>query len=83
MGLYVFLKNVVIRTLMFRIIDEKETDNLEVYETLFAVYSEISRKMKLKLMPEDEKEELEEICANFHDQDFMTLLVLKISSKNS
>lgn len=83
MGLYVFLKNVVIRTLMFRIIDEKETDNLAVYETLFAVYSEISRKMKLKLMPEDEKEELEEICANFHDQDFMTLLVLKISSKNS
>ncbi len=39
MGLYVFLKNVVLRNLMFRIIDENDNENLVVFETLFAIYS--------------------------------------------
>lgn len=38
---------------MFRIIDEKDKDNLAVYEVLYTVYAEISRKMRMKLMPED------------------------------
>lgn len=38
MGLYVFLKNLVLRNLMFRIIDENDTENLVVFETLFSIY---------------------------------------------
>lgn len=39
MSLYVFLKNIAVRALMFRIIDEKDLDNIVVYETLLAIYS--------------------------------------------
>lgn len=38
MNLYVFLKNLFLRALMFRIIDEKDTDNLVVYECLANLY---------------------------------------------
>lgn len=55
MGLYTFLKNVVIRSLMFRIIDEKDNDNLVVYETLLGIYTDINKKLKSKILPEDEK----------------------------
>ena len=51
MGLYVFLKNVLLRALMFRIIDEKDIDNDSVYETLYAIYAEISKKVKSKILP--------------------------------
>lgn len=51
MGLYTFLKNVVIRNLMFRIIDEKDVDNLVVYETLFSIYLEFSKKLRSKILP--------------------------------
>lgn len=39
MGLYVFLKNLVLRNLMFRIIDENDTENLVVFESLLSIYS--------------------------------------------
>jgi hypothetical protein len=39
MSLYVFLKNIAIRALMFRVIDEKDLDNLVVYQTLLAIYA--------------------------------------------
>jgi hypothetical protein len=51
MGLYTFLKNVVIRNFMFRIIDEKDRDNLVVYEILFGIYTEINKKLKSKILP--------------------------------
>lgn len=43
----------------------------------------MNTKLKAKILPEDEKEEIDEICANFHDEDFVTLLILKVSSKKS
>jgi hypothetical protein len=39
MSLYVFLKNIAIRALMFRVIDEKDLDNVVVYQTLLAIYA--------------------------------------------
>ena len=38
---------------MFRIIDEKDTDNLAVYEILTNIYEEFAKKLSSKFLPED------------------------------
>jgi hypothetical protein len=38
MSLYIFLKNILIRGLMFRIIDDQDANNLAVYESLTNIY---------------------------------------------
>lgn len=51
MSLYTFVKNIAIRSLMFRVVDEKDVDNLVVYETLYSLYFEISKKLKSGVLP--------------------------------
>lgn len=40
---------------MFRIIDEKDTNNLVAYEALYTTYWEVNKKLKATILPEDEK----------------------------
>lgn len=56
MTLYIFLKNITLRSLMYRIIDDTDRDNLIVYETLDGIYGDICNKLKSHLVPEDERE---------------------------
>lgn len=75
MELYVFLKSMLIRNLVFRIVEDEQVGP-SVYACLYHLYDHSATALAEAL--EDEKAELQEVCKNFEDEHFLTLLVLKL-----
>ncbi len=80
MMLYVFLKNMVLRTLMFRIVEDEETGPI-VYETICDFYSELLKAYVTQTNEED-REEIVEVLKNIEEENFIALLALKISPQH-
>jgi hypothetical protein len=75
MELYVFLKSMLIRNLVFRIVEDEHVGPA-LYASLYHLYDHSAA--ALTDAPEDERAELQEVCRNFEDEHFLTLLVLKL-----
>jgi hypothetical protein len=80
MDLYVFLKSMIIRNIIFRIVED-ENVGPSVYKCIDYFYEQILK--NFDDVAEDEKPELLEVCKNFEDEHFITLLILKLDSENS
>jgi hypothetical protein len=80
MELYVFLKTMLIRTLIFRIVEE-ENVGVAVYRCIAFFYKQILK--AIEEATEEEKAELDEVCKLFEEEHFVTLLILKLDCDNS
>ena len=77
MELYVFLKTMLIRNIIFRIVDD-DTAGVSSYRCIAYFYRQISK--ATEEATEDEKTELNAISKLFEEEHFITLLILKLDS---
>lgn len=80
MELYLFLKSMLIRNIVFRIVEDEQVGPA-VYRCIDYFYQQILR--AFEEVGEDERPELLEVSKNFEDEHFITLLILKLDSQSS
>jgi hypothetical protein len=79
MDLYVFLKSMLIRNIIFRIVEDEEVGP-SIYRCIDYFYEHLLK--SFNEVTEDERPELLEVCKNFEDENFITLLILKLENSN-